>query len=197
MLFSDDAAGAGFSGDMEKRKPGSDLGKQLDEVAASGQQTAIGGGTAGSGPRGGGPRIGTGTGPVVNAPGGTTSAQDGKDKERVPTGRINVSDKKTFDDSSLTPDAVLRKIMGAYMAGLKRCHKDLLKRDPTARGKVKLGFTVNESGRTVSPRATGFNSDLDSCIEGLMSSWRFDVPKDSDGDPTDASFEIALQLVPE
>ncbi|KAB2897570.1 MAG: hypothetical protein F9K40_12670 [Kofleriaceae bacterium] len=29
MLFSEDSAGTGFSGDMEKRKPGSDLGKQL------------------------------------------------------------------------------------------------------------------------------------------------------------------------
>jgi hypothetical protein len=197
MLFSDDAAGSGFSGDMEKRKPGSDLGKQLDEVAASGQQTAIGGGAAGRGPRGTGPRTGTGTGPAVEGPGGTTSAQDGKDQEKVPTGRISVADKKAFDDSSLTPDAVLRKIMSAYMGGLKRCHKDLLKTDPTARGKVKLSFTVNESGRTVSPKATGFNNGLDSCIEGLMSNWRFDVPKDSDGEATEASFEIALQLVPE
>lgn len=197
MLFSEDSAGAGFSGDMEKRKPGADLGKQLDEVAASGQQTAIGGGAAGRGPRGGGPRTGTGTGPVVDAPGGTTSAQNGKNQEKVPEGRISPVDKKTFDDSTLTPDAVLRKILSAYMSGLKRCHKDLLKTDPTARGKVKLAFTVNESGRTVSPKASGFNSGLDSCIEGLMSNWRFDVPKDSDGEPTEASFEIALQLVPE
>lgn len=197
MLFSEDAAGTGFSGDMEKRKPGSDLGKQLDEVAASGQQTSLGGGTAGRGPRGGGPRTGTGTGPAVEGPGGPTSAQDGKDQERVPTGRISVSDKKAFDDSSLTPDAVLRKIMSAYMGGLKRCHKDLLKTDPTARGKVKLAFSVNESGRLVSPKASGFNSGLDSCIEGLMANWRFDVPKDSEGEPTEASFEIALQLVPE
>jgi hypothetical protein len=115
----------------------------------------------------------------------------------VPTGRISVSDKKTFDESSLTPDAVLRKILGAYMSGLKRCHKDLLKKDPTARGKVKLAFTVNESGRTVSPKASGFNGELDQCIEGLMANWRFDVPKDADGEATEASFEIALQLVPE
>lgn len=198
MLFSEDQAGTGFSGDMERRKPGSDLGKQLDEVAASGQQTAVGGGTADRGTRGGGPRIGTGTGPAVTGPGGPTSADaDGKGAEKVPTGRISVSDKKAFDESSLTPDAVLRKILGAYIGGLKRCHKDLLKTDPTARGKVKLAFTVNESGRTVSPKASGFNSSLDSCIEGLMGNWRFDVPKDGDGEPTEASFEIALQLVPE
>ena len=199
MLFSDDqSSGGGFSGDMERRKPGSDLGKQLDEVAASGQQTAIGGGTADRGPRGGGPQIGTGKGPVVEGPGGPTSAQGGgKTTEKVPEGRISVSDKKSFDGTSLTPDAVLRKIMSAYMPGIKRCYKDLLKTDPGARGKVKLEFTVNESGRTVTPKATGFNGEVDACIKGLMASWRFDVPKDADGDPTDASFEIALQLVPD
>jgi hypothetical protein len=187
-----------LAGAMENKKPGSDLGNQLSEVAKSGAQTAIGN-TAGRGTRGNGdPRVGTGTGPGVTGPGGPVSATgpDGKG-EKVPTGRISVSDKKTFDDSTLTPDAVLRKITSAYMSGLKRCHKELLKTDPTARGKVKLAFTVNESGRTVSPRVSGFADSLDSCIEGQMGNWRFDIPKDGDGEPTDASFEIALQLVPE
>ena len=197
-LFSEDEAGGGLAGAMENKKPGSDLGNQLSEVAKSGAQTAIGN-TAGRGTRGNGdPRVGTGTGPGVTGPGGPVSATgpDGKG-EKVPTGRISVSDKKTFDDSTLTPDAVLRKITSAYMSGLKRCHKELLKTDPTARGKVKLAFTVNESGRTVSPRVSGFADSLDSCIEGQMGNWRFDIPKDGDGEPTDASFEIALQLVPE
>jgi hypothetical protein len=30
-----------------------------------------------------------------------------------------------------------------------------------------------------------------------MAGWRFPVPKDKDGEATDASFEIALQLVPD
>ena len=64
-------------------------------------------------------------------------------------------------------------------------------------GKVRLNFTVNASGRTTSPKATGFADTLDQCIEGQMANWRFDIPKDSDGEPTDASFEISLQLVPE
>ncbi|MBK9034561.1 MAG: AgmX/PglI C-terminal domain-containing protein [Myxococcales bacterium] len=198
-LFSDDETGSGVAGAMASRAPGSDLGKQLDEVAKSGATTSIGG-TGGRSTRGtGDPRVGTGTGPGVTGPGGPVSATgpDGKTGEKVPTGRITATDKKTFDDSTLTPDAVLRKILSAYMAGLKRCHKELLKTDPTARGKIKLSFTVNESGRTVSPKANGFADSLDSCIQGQMGNWRFDIPKDGDGEPTDASFEIALQLVPE
>jgi len=199
-LFSEDDSGIGLAGAMENKKPGSDLGNQLDEVAKSGATTAVGGGTPGRGTRGDGdPRAGTGTGPGVTGPGGPVSASgpDGKGGEKVPTGRISATDKKAFDDSSLTPDAVQRKIMSAYLAGLKRCHKELLKTDPTARGKVKLAFTVNESGRTVSPKASGFADTLDNCIEGQMGNWRFDIPKDSDGEATDASFEISLQLVPE
>lgn len=200
MLFSDDDSSAnGLAGGMERRKPGSSLQGQLEEVAASGARTEIGGGAAGRGTRGGGdPRMGTGSGPGVEGPSGPVSATgpDGKG-EKVPTGRISVSDKKSFDDSTLTPDAVLRKIQNAYMSGIKRCQKQILLKDPTARGKVKLSFTVNETGRTVSPRASGFDGDLDQCIVGLMGNWRFDIPKDSDGEPTDASFEIGLQLVPE
>jgi hypothetical protein len=30
-----------------------------------------------------------------------------------------------------------------------------------------------------------------------MSSWRFPIPKDKDGEATEASFRIALQLVPD
>jgi hypothetical protein len=200
MLFSDDDTSAtGLAGGMERRKPGSTLAGQLEEVAASGARTEIGGGTDGRGTRGSGdPRMGTGTGPGVTGPTGPVSATgpDGKG-EKVPQGRISVSDKKSFDDSTLTPDAVLRKIQGAYMSGIKRCQKQTLLKDPTARGKVKLNFTVNETGRTVSPRATGFDPELDRCIAGLMGNWRFDIPKDGDGEPTDASFEIGLQLVPE
>lgn len=84
------------------------------------------------------------------------------------------------------------------MAGLKRCYKEHLKTDPTARGGVQLTFTVNETGRTVGGRAKGFASSVDTCITGLMSTWRFAVPKDKDdGEPAEASFSIKLQLVPD
>jgi len=196
-LFSDDEAGSGLSGDMSRRKPGTDLGQQLEDVKESGKQVAVGGGS-GRGTRGDtGPRVGTGTGPKLGGPSGIDSAGGGRGEEKVPTGRIAVSDKQTFDESSLTPDAVLAKIMSAYMAGLKRCHKETLKKDPSARGKVVLKFTVNETGRVVSPSVKGFNDELDACIRGRVETWRFAEPRDKDGDATDATFQIALALQPE
>lgn len=183
-------------GDMSKRRPGADLGQQIADVREGGKTVSVGGG-AGHGPRGDGdPRVGTGKGPAIEGPGGTTTA-GGPKEEKAPTGRIQVADKQTFDDSSLTPDIVLAKIQSAYMAGIKRCYKEYLKKDASARGKVSLDLTVNETGRTVSGKASGFAGDIDDCITTQMSSWRFPIPKDKDGDATEASFRIALQLVPD
>ena len=196
-LLTGEGANGTSTGDMSSRRPGADLGQQISAVKDSGKEVAVGGG-AGRGTRDeGGPRVGTGSGPKIDGPGGTTSAGGGKGDEKAPDGRISVSDKQTFDDSTLTPDIVLQKIQSAYMAGLKRCYKTYLAKDASARGKVTLDLTVNETGRTVSGKAKGFAGEVDTCIQGLMTSWRFPIPKDKDGDATEASFRIALQLVPD
>ena len=195
-LLTGEGADGTSEGDMSKRRPGADLGQQIADVREGGKTVSVGGG-GGRGPRGNGdPRVGTGKGPGIQGPGGTETA-GGPKEEKAPTGRIQVSDKQTFDDSSLTPDIVLSKIQSAYMAGLKRCYKEYLKKDASARGKVTLDLTVNETGRTVQGKASGFASEVDSCISSQMASWRFPVPKDKDGEATEASFRIALQLVPD
>jgi hypothetical protein len=195
-LLTGEGAEGTSEGDMSKRRPGADLGQQIADVREGGKTVSVGGG-GGRGPRGNGdPRVGTGKGPAINGPGGTETA-GGPKEERAPTGRIQVADKQTFDESSLTPDIVLSKIQSAYMAGLKRCYKEHLKKDASARGKVTLSLTVNETGRTVKGNAKGFASEVDDCITNQMGSWRFPVPKDKDGEATEASFAITLQLVPD
>jgi hypothetical protein len=201
MAFANALTGEGDGneslGGMSGRRPGAELGTEIAEVRESGKQVGIGGGS-GRGTRGDGdPRVGAGGVPRIDGPGGTTTAGGGKTTEKGPGGRITVSEKEGDPDIDLSPDAVLRKIQSAYMAGLKRCYKDHLKTDPTARGGVQLSFTVNETGRTVGGRAKGFAAEVDACITGLMSSWRFTVPKDKDGEPAEASFSIKLQLVPD
>jgi hypothetical protein len=199
--FADLLTGEGVNGtsegDMSKRRPGAELGAQINEVREGGQAVKVGGG-AGRGSRGDGDaRVGTGHGPAINGPGGTESAGGGKTTEHGPSGRISVSDKQSFDESTLTGDAVLAKIQSAYLAGLKRCYKEYLKKDASARGKVTLSLTINATGRTVKGAAKGFAGEVDDCIGNLMTGWRFPIPKDKDGDPTEASFAITLQLVPD
>jgi len=199
--FADLLTGEGKNGtsegDMSKRRPGAELGAQINEVREGGQVVKVGGG-AGRTSRGDGEvRVGTGHGPNINGPSGPESAGGGKGAEKGPAGRISVADKQTFDESTLTPDLVLSKIQSAYMAGLKRCYKEFLKKDASARGKVTLALTVNETGRTVKGSAHGFAGEVDECIGNLMSGWRFPIPKDKDGEATEASFSITLQLVPD
>jgi hypothetical protein len=195
-LLTGEGANGTSEGDMSKRRPGADLGQQIADVREGGKTVAVGGG-AGRGPRGDGDaRVGNGKGPNINAPGGTETA-GGPKTEHAPTGRIQVSDKQTFDESSLTPDVVLSKIQSVYMSQIKRCYTTFLKKDASARGKVTLKLTVNETGRAVQTAANGFAGEVDECIGNLMSSWRFPVPKDKDNEATTASFAITLQLVPD
>jgi hypothetical protein len=199
--FADLLTGEGVNGtsegDMSKRRPGAELGAQINEVREGGQTVKVGGG-AGRGSRGDGEvRVGTGHGPEINGPGGTESAGGGKNQEKAPTGRISVAEKQAIDDTTLSPEAVLSKIQSAYMAGLKRCYKDFLKKDASARGKITLSLTINETGRTVKGSAHGFSGEVDACISNLMTAWRFPIPKDKGGDPTEANFAITLQLVPD
>jgi hypothetical protein len=199
--FADLLTGEGVNGtsegDMSKRRPGAELGAQISEVREGGQAVKVGGG-AGRGSRGDGEvRVGTGHGPDIDGPGSTESAGGGKGQEKAPAGRISVADKQSFDESTLTPDVVLARIQSAYMAGLKRCYKEFLKKDASARGKVTLALTINETGRTVKGAAKGFAGEVDDCIGNLMTGWRFPIPKDKDGEATEASFAITLQLVPD
>lgn len=184
-------------GDMSSRRPQGDLQGELDAIKEGNRTVAVGGGANRGSRDGGGPRVGTGAGPKIDGPTGPESAGGGKVAEKSPTGRITVASKSGLDDSTLSPDAVLAKIQSVYMAAIKRCYTTFLKKEGSARGAVALSFTVNETGRLVSGTAKGFAGEVDTCIQGNMSTWRFPVPKDSDNEPTDASFQITLQLVPD
>ena len=121
------------------------------------------------------------TAPNINGPGGTETA-GGPKVEHAPTGRIAVADKQGEESVSLTPDVVIVEDPGVYMAQIKRCYTNYLKKDATARGEIALAFTVNETGRAVSTSASGFNPEVDGCVSSLMVTWRFPIPKDKDRD---------------
>jgi hypothetical protein len=196
-LASEGEADGGVEGKMGKTAPGGDLNQQIKETRDSGQQVKVGGagdrGTRGNGD----PRAGTGHGPKTDGPDGPKSASGDGKTEKVPSGRIQVASKKAYDDTTLTADAIMSKITGVYKTGLQRCYKALLKEDPTAKGKVGLSFTVNESGRTTDYDADTEYASLSSCIKSQMANWTFPAPKDSDGEKTTASFKVSLALTPE
>jgi hypothetical protein len=98
--------------------------------------------------------------------------------------------------SPLTHEMVLAQIQTVYLASIRLCYKDHLRKDPYARGKVTLSLTINETGRTTKGDARGFASDVDACITPLMASWRFPIPRDGEGQPTTASYAVSMLLQP-
>jgi hypothetical protein len=122
----------------------------------------------------------------------TSSATAG----RSPGGRVSVANMKSLDDSTLTSEVVLQKIQSTYMPGLKRCYRDHLAMHPDARGRLTLELTVDETGGTVSAAAHGFADEVDACIDNLMTTWRFPIPKTQTGAAKKASFAATMQLVP-
>ncbi len=172
------AESGGEPHDMANRRPGADLGSQIADVRGSGG--AVGVGTGGGGAA------------RVDHAGAPRPDDAGK-----PLGRITVASKLSVGDSTLTADIAVSKILTAYMAGLKRCYKAELAKDPALAGQLVLAFTVQETGRTIDTKITGFSPNLDRCVSGLLSSWRFPVPKDKVGEPATARFTITMRLIPE
>jgi hypothetical protein len=97
-------------------------------------------------------------------------------------------------DHDLTAEAVVEKIRTAYMPGLQRCYRQGLSRDGSLKGKIGLAFTVDEKGRVTDPEASGLAPEVDACVAGLMTGWRFGIPRDRDRQPTEATFKLGLVL---
>lgn len=196
-MFGEDFSETGVGGSSGDRNPSGDLDAAMAQIRQSGARVEWGTGE-GRGTRGSSSAaVGTSAGPGVEGPGETVVRADTKVTEKVPSGRIKVGDTSSIDDTTLRPEDVLRRIQQIYMDGLKRCHRELLKRDPTAGGTVTLRFAVGETGRVVRVKAAGFDDGVDRCIEQRAEAWRFGVPKDEDGEPTSAEFKISLVLQPD
>jgi hypothetical protein len=168
------AEGSSSDGDMTRPHAGADLGQQISEVREGGKSDD--------------PRVGTGMGPGSGKP---MAVDPGK------PGRISILEKQAFDNTTLTAELVLAKMTSAYIAGIKRCYRAYLKKDPTAKGELVLKLTVNWVGRTVDGKAVGIANEIADCTTGQMAAWRFPIPKDTSGEATTAAFQIKLGLVPE
>ncbi|HEY5922707.1 MAG TPA: AgmX/PglI C-terminal domain-containing protein [Kofleriaceae bacterium] len=188
ILTGDNDSETGRGG-MSGRQPGVDLNKQIDE--ARNRKITIGDGTQTSRVDDTA-RMGTRPdSPLVDDQ--QLTRTDRPNDEQV-KGRIKIGPIKEEDPTTLTPQVVLDRINSLYMAGLQRCYRDGLKLDYSLTGKVAIGFTVSDSGRVIDPDASGVSTGVDGCIQRQMGNWRFPIPKDKTGSPTDASFTVSLAL---
>lgn len=181
--------------DLTARRPGSDLGKQLAEIAAQDRTASIGDGADTRLPDDrAAARPGTIQDPVVGDPPGTIAQQGPKKPEQIPS-TITIKRPPTPPGEPDT-DAIVQKINRVYMGGLQRCYKKSLVGNAVLAGKVMLTFTVTEKGSLGAASASGVDDALEACIEGLMSKWRFDPPVDEDGEATEVDLRLPLLLTP-
>lgn len=179
-------------GEMHRRQPGADL---KDQIAAVGRRTI----TLGDDGKGfreePGPRLGTDPGPIVDDPTNLTG-QPSKTIDAI-QGRITLrSQPPQGPGTTLTVDFVVDRINTVYMPHLQRCYRKGLLGDATLAGKIRLSFTVGEQGRLDDIEAHGVSSEVDHCVSTAMSAWKFAIPRDKDGDPTDQGFRLVLALQP-
>jgi hypothetical protein len=188
MLTGNKPSTAGGQAELPSRIPNVDLDKQIKNITDAGRTPTDPSRTS----RDPGMRIGDGPpGPTIDQPG--VIGQLPKE-EKKPIARIT---RIETPKDPLPINLVLGRIQNAYMAGLQRCYvKYGLAQDASMVAKVTISFVVDETGASTQNAASGANAEVDDCIRGQMAGWRFGVPKDADGDPTDAPVKLKLALQP-
>ena len=174
-----------------------DQGAGLDKALEDAKGRDIGSIGEGGGRRTRGPdtgRIGSGKGGGEIKGPGKGEEVGTKVEEKVSRATFDVED---ISESTLDPDSVAKIIRSRYLQGIKRCHQRLLKADPNAGGRVSMRFTVGPTGGVTKSDVKGFDASVDACIKDLSTKWRFGAPKDDEGKPTSADFQIPLVLKPE
>ena len=192
-MLTTDESGKGARNGMSNRSPGGELGKEIADIRDNNRTIGNDDGGFRTRPREG---IGDGTNEQIvnNAP--TDIEQQRPRTERDLGGRIELRPQPTPPGGTPIPNLIIEKIRTAYMPGLMRCYKKGLLDNATLGGKVKVAFTVTETGSVTDASASGLTQPVDACIAAQMASWRFPVSKDKDGDPIDLDVALTLALVP-
>lgn len=166
-------------------KVSGDLSKTITDIRLSRDRVAHSGRPPGAAKRATGqPRIATS--PGAKSPGSKAS------KVRS---RVTVTFAAAEDSTSLTARMVERKLRSTYSRSLKHCHEQLLKTNPTARGKVTIRLRVSETGRVSGVATRGFDTKLNKCLQASARRFRFPPPTE-DGEATQARFRITVSFRP-
>lgn len=102
---------------------------------------------------------------------------------------------EAFDESSLTGDVAASEVRDRFQARLVACFRRGLAAGAAPTAAIALSLTVGETGAVTSPRATP-SGELGDCVMASARVWRFDVPRDADGEPTETSLRFSITFTP-
>ena len=192
MLTGNDERAGGRT-EMGPRIPGSELDQQIRDIRDNDRRIGNEDGGFRTGPRDG---IQDNERQLVRDAPSQLDQQAQREERTPPGGRITLRPAPQPLTLRSASEIVIATIQNRYMHGLKRCYTRALAGEPSLSGKVKLSFTVTETGKTADAEARGLTTEVDACIEGQMVGWRFPIPKDADGDAIDLDVALTLALVP-
>lgn len=110
--------------------------------------------------------------------------------------RLTLGDVTTSGSSSLDSAAIAKTIRQRYTVMLRRCYERRLDEQPELRGRIAAEVTVGTAGRVVSVTMKTFDDAVDACAERLIGAWRFEVPRDANGEPTTQRFTFSAAVEP-
>jgi outer membrane biosynthesis protein TonB len=142
-------------------------------LAGAGGVVIASGDTAGMGQRKGGGQGGTATiGGLASSGGGGSKVGYGAKTEVKVTG--SVAAEAADIDSSEIDQGKLGAFVRGRMGLLKACYENALKRNPGLRGRMRLRFTILETGglSEVNVIENALGSDVAACVTNTMRAWR-------------------------
>jgi len=128
---------------------------------------------AGSGRKGGGQGGQASIGDLATGGGGGGKVGYGQKSEARVAGSVATEDAEI--DSSDIDQGKLGAFVRARIGLIKACYENQLKRNPSLRGKIRIRFTILETGGLADVTAienTLGNAEVSACIIGTMRGWR-------------------------
>ncbi len=131
-------------------------------------------------------RVAKGRGKTAGIDSGDLAAKGGgpvdtgaKGKEVAVKGTVQVKKPSEAFGTGVLDTNSIAKVVGRRKGAVKSCYEKQLKRNPKLAGKVKVQFTILESGRVGQARVvedTTGDPAVGTCIANAMKRWRFPKP---------------------
>ncbi len=115
----------------------------------------------------------------LRAKGGGSVRSGKKGKEKKIKGRMSIKKPSEAFGTGVLDSAAIARVVRRRQGAVKSCYEKQLKKDPKLAGKVKVQFTIEQSGRVgkakVIQNTTG-DTAVGRCITSKIRRWRFPKP---------------------
>lgn len=106
-----------------------------------------------------------------------------------PVAKLVLVDSFAEQDTTLSANAVARKVMASYGDAIRRCHGAV----SDLSGTLELRFLVTEAGKLGDHDAISFDGPFEDCVRAAMAKWSFAKPRHA-GVATASRYKVVIAL---